>query len=113
MAVTSVGAIYATQSKLLQRIYIPSSDDLEIQNQHLGVGETLQLIPIAIYQQGGESAVQAAVGIPEISGRCAVVNGANTCAAIIIADPAIYADPNGGLVVSSDQVAIGDSWDGT
>jgi hypothetical protein len=35
MPITSVGAIYATRSKLLRRIYIPHADDAEIQAQYV------------------------------------------------------------------------------
>jgi hypothetical protein len=113
VAVTQVGAIYATASKLLQRIYIPDNDDSEIAQQHVGTGETLQQVPIATYQTGGPPAVQAAIGAPTFSGVCAVVDNTNTVSAKIIADPAIYADPAGNAVIAHDLAQVGDTWTGT
>jgi hypothetical protein len=112
MAVTSVGAIYATVSLLLQRVYIPSADDSEISAQHIGAGETLALVPIATWQSGGPQAVQAAIGIPTFSGRCALV-AAGTVVDHIIADPAFYSDPSGRLVIAHDTTCVGDTWTGT
>jgi hypothetical protein len=113
MPVTSVGAIFATNSKLLQRIYMPSSDDSEIAQQHVGPGETLLTVPISTYAQGGISAVQGAVGIPTFSGRCAVVDGkTNKVIDAIIADPAVYSDPRG-QVIPHDLAMVGDSWTGS
>jgi hypothetical protein len=111
MAITSVGAIFSTQSKLLQRIYIPSLEDSEISAQFVGNGETMTLIPISIHQLGGSAGVQAAIGAPTFSGRCAVVDGTNTVIDLIVADPAIYADPRG-TTIAHDSAQIGDSWDG-
>jgi hypothetical protein len=114
MALTSVAAIYATGSLLLQRIYIPSGDDNEINLQHVGAGETLVRMPLSTYQTGGPVGVQAAIGIPSFSGRCAVVDGTtNTVTEHIIADPAIYSDLQGRAVVASDITIIGDFWTGT
>jgi hypothetical protein len=111
MALAHVGAIYATVSLLLQRVYIPTADDSEINAQHVGVGETLVLVPIAAYQSGGAAAVQAAIGVPTFSGRCALV-AANTVVDHIIADPALYTDPSGRLVIAHDTTCIGDTWTG-
>lgn len=49
MARTLVGAIYATKSKLLQRVDIPHGDDSEIDQQRVGPGETLVKIPLDVY----------------------------------------------------------------
>jgi hypothetical protein len=112
MAFASVGAIYATVSKLLQRIYIPHADDSEIVQQPIRSGETLLYIPIATFQSGGAQAIQAIIGIPTFSGRCAVVDGTNTVIALIIADPAINIDPRG-QSIAHDLANMGDTWNGT
>ena len=78
MPITSVGAIYATASKLLQRVYIPHANDSEINQQHVGAGETLTTVPLATYRQGGPGAVQALIGTPTFSGRCVVVGSPGT-----------------------------------
>lgn len=111
MALTSIGAIYATQSLLLQRIYIPHADDNEIAQQQVGVGETLINVPLATYEHGGAPAVQNLIGAPTFSGRCAVV-AASAVIDHVIADPALYSDPRG-QVIPSDISMIGDTWDGT
>jgi hypothetical protein len=113
MPVTQVGAIYSTASKLLQRVYIPHADDSEIAQQHVAPGETLLNVPIATYQTGGPSAVQSAIGTPTFSGLCAVVDNTNTVISVIIADPALYTDPAGNLVIPSDLARVGDTWTGT
>jgi hypothetical protein len=113
MAVTSVGAIYATGSLLLQRVYIPHADDSEIAQQHVGQGETLVNIPLATYQQGGAQAVQSSIGAPSFSGRCAVVDtNSNLVIDLLQADPALYTDLRG-PVVAHDHVMHGDTWTGT
>ncbi len=112
MPVTNVGAIYATQSKLLQRVYVPHADDSEIAQQHVAAGETLLNVPIATYLTGGQSAVQAAIGVPTFSGRCAVVDGTNTVVDAITADPVLYVDPRG-TVVANDFAILGDTWNGS
>jgi hypothetical protein len=118
MALTSVGAIYGTQSNHLQRIYIPDNDDSEINNQYVGPGESVMLVPISVYQNGGPDAVQAAVGPYDttVAGRCAIVS--NTTLKVIdhiIADTNIYngatgLNPDGNHVVRHDNTAIGDAW---
>lgn len=110
MSITNVGAIYATVSKLLQRVYVPSLSDAEISQQYVADGETLQNVSLAVFQKGGLVAVQAAIGVPSISGRCAIIDGTNVCIDVIIADPAIYADPNGNQLILSDLAAVGDTW---
>ncbi len=113
MPITQVGAIYATGSKLLQRVYIPHADDSEIAQQPVGVGEALLNVPIATYQTGGPGAVQGVIGIPNFSGRCVVVDpNSNLVIDVVVADPALYTDPRGS-VVTSDQAIVGDVWDGT
>jgi hypothetical protein len=112
MPITSVGAIYATNSKLLQRIYVPHGDDSEIAQQFVAAGETLVSVPLAIYQSGGVLAVQSAIGTPTFSGRCVVVNNANSVIDAILADPAIYSDPRG-QVIPSDFAMVNDHWTGT
>ena len=113
MSVTQVGAIYATGSRLLQRVYIPHADDSEIAQQHVTAGETLTSVPIATYRTGGAPAVQASIGAPTFSGRCAVVDkNSNLVTAVIIADPALYSDPGGSLVIIHDLAIPGDLWTG-
>jgi hypothetical protein len=114
MPVTQVGAIFATASKLLQRVYIPHADDSEIPLQHVGAGETLLNVPIATYRTGGAAAVQSVIGTPTFSGRCVVVDkNTNLVTNAIIADPAIYADPSGNTVMAHDVALPGDLWTGT
>jgi hypothetical protein len=119
MALTSVGAIYATQSLLLQRTYIPHTDDSEINRQPIFAGETLLLVPLATYQQGGVSAVQALIGTPSITGNCVIVDPVSKLVVDrMIADVAIYNGgsgtmPDGHLVVASDAAMVGDLWNGT
>jgi len=113
MAVTSVGAIYATQSKLLQRIYVPHASDAEIDQQYVGPGESMVYVPANLYLQGGQDAVQTFVGAPTFSGRCAVVDkSTNVVIDHIIADPAIYTHPNGHRVIPHDRTVTGDTWNG-
>ena len=112
MAVTKVGAIYATQSKLLQRVYVPHADDGEINQQHVGAGETRTTAPLATYQTGGPSAVQALIGTPTFSGRCVVIDGTNTVIDVVIADPTLYTDSRG-TVVPNDLAIPGDLWTGS
>jgi hypothetical protein len=112
MPVTQVGAIYATGSKLLQRVYIPHADDSEIAQQHVGASETLLNVPIATYRTGGSAAVQALIGTPTFSGRCAVVDkNTNLVVDLLVADPAIYTDVRG-PVVAHDHAMHGDTWTG-
>jgi hypothetical protein len=114
MPVTHVGAIYATVSKLLQRVYIPHADDSEIAQQYVAVGESVVNIPIATYQQGGAVAVQSLIGAPSFSGRCAIVSGASltgTVLDIVTADPALYTDLQG-RVIASDSAMVGDTYTG-
>jgi hypothetical protein len=72
MAVTKVGAIYATQTKLLQRVFIPHGDDREIDEQHVHPKESVLFVPIEVYQTGGAQAVQALIGNPTTDGHCAL-----------------------------------------
>ena len=109
---TSIGVIFAGQSKLVQRIYIPSLDDSEIAQQFVGPGEQLTTMALSVYQIGGADAVQVAIGAPTFSGRCAVVNPQNIVVDVIIADPALYADSRG-TVIPHDAAKNGDIWDGT
>jgi hypothetical protein len=110
--VTQVGAIYATGSKLLQRIYIPSASNAEIAQQFVATGESLLIVPITTFRTGGVAAVQAAVGTPTFSGRSVVIDQTNTVTATIIADPALYSDPRG-VVTPHDLAQVGDTWTGT
>ena len=55
--VRHVGAIYATGSKLLQRIYVPDYDDGEIAQQYVGPGELLMLVPIETFRSGNHTAI--------------------------------------------------------
>jgi hypothetical protein len=120
MALTSVGAIYATGSKLLQRIYVPHADDSEIAQQHVASGETLMTVSLATFQSGGQAAIQALIGTPNVSGsgfsnstgRCAVANS-GTVSAVIVADPALYTDPGGGTVVPHNTAMVNDAWTGS
>jgi hypothetical protein len=114
MPITQVGAIYATGSRLLQRIYIPHADDSEIEQQHVASGETLRRVPLALFRDGGPPALQALIGAPMFSGRCALVHKTSKVVIdVIIADPALYADPDGHLVIADDQAIHGDVWTGT
>jgi hypothetical protein len=114
MAVTQVGAIYATVSKLLQRVYIPHANNSEIAQQFIAAGETLLNVPIATYQTGGQAAVQALIGAPSFSGRCAIVDKTTSFVLdVIVADPVLYADPNGNHVIPHDHVMPTDLWTGT
>src|SRR5215472_4451812 len=99
MPVTKVGAVYATRSKLLQRIYIPD-DDTEIARQHVHTGETQIFIDIEVYRAGGPAAVQAIIGTPAHDGTCRVLHK-ETSEIIdrIVADPDIYKHPDGHRVV--------------
>jgi hypothetical protein len=114
MPVTQVGAFYATGSKLLQRIYIPDHADSEIDQQFIAAGETLLKVPIATYQTGGHPAVQALIGAPTFSGRCALVHKTTSLVLdVIVADPVLYADPNGHHVIPHNQAMAADLWTGT
>jgi len=112
MALTSVGAFYATVSKLLQRVFIPSVDDSEIVAQPIAGGETLGIYPLATFQAGGPAAIQALIGAPTFSGRCVVVDGTNTVIDSVIADPVLYSDPRGACI-ASDRATNGDKWTGS
>jgi hypothetical protein len=112
MPVTQVGVIFATVSRLLQRVYIPSIDDSEIAQQFMAAGESLLRVPLTTYQAGGVAAMQASVGTPTFSGRCVVIDGTNKVIDAIIADPVLYTDPRG-QVIPHDHAMIGDAWNGT
>lgn len=112
MAVTSIGVIFAGQSKLVQRIFIPSGDDSEIAQFVAGPGERKTTMALSVYQNGGVDAVQAAIGAPTFSGRCAVVDATNIVIDLIIADPALYNDARG-QVIAHDTAMHGDTWTGT
>jgi hypothetical protein len=100
MPVTHIGAIYATKSKLLQRVYIPHDDDSEIEQQHRHPGETLLRVPIETYRNGGAPAVQALIGTPAHNGLCQVIHkGTGQILDRIIADPDIYRHPDGHRIV--------------
>jgi hypothetical protein len=96
MPVTKVGAIYATNSKLLQRIYIPHADDSEIAQQYVHPSESLIAIAIDVYRTGGAVAIQSIIGAPAHNGMCLVIHR-DTGEVIdrIIADPEIYRHPEG------------------
>jgi hypothetical protein len=111
MPVTLVGAVYATDSKLLLRIYIPDDNDGEIDKQPLQAGETLLRVPLAAYRTGGAAAVQALIGPATFSGRCAVVDTTNKVINCIIADPTLYSLPDL-KIIAHDSVEVGDKWDG-
>src|SRR5208282_567038 len=114
MPVLHVGVIYATVSKCLQRVYVPHADDSEIAQQHVGLGESIFNVPYLTYVNGGAAACQAAIGTPAHSGRCAVVNpSTGAISKFIMADPAIYADPDGHHVIQTDNAVGGDVWNGT
>jgi hypothetical protein len=110
--VTQVGAIYATGSKLLQRVYIPSVSNAEIAQQFIATGESLMIVPITTWRTGGEIAVQAAIGTPTFSGRSVVIDKANVVTDAIVADPALYTDPRG-IVTAHDFAGVGDTWTGS
>ena len=109
---TSIGVIFAGQSKLVQRIFIPSLDDSEIAQFVAGPGERKTTMALSVYQDGGPAAVQATVGTPTFSGRCAVVDQTNTVIDLIMADPTLYSDPRG-QVIAHDAAMQGDTWTGT
>jgi len=92
---TKVGAIYATRSKLLQRVYIPDNDS-EIAQQHLHPGETLLEVEIEVYRKGGAEAVQALIGAPSHNGVCRVLHKeTGELLDRIMADPDVYRHPDG------------------
>jgi hypothetical protein len=108
--VMMVGAIHATKSLLLQRVYIPSFSDDEIDAQWVGPGETLLRLPLDGYVHGGAAYAQAMIGPAAITGRCAVIDANNVVVDLLMADPDIYCHPSGQRVVSSDDLNIGDVW---
>jgi hypothetical protein len=113
-AVTKVGVFYAIGTKLVQRIYIPTTNDSEIDQQFILPGEAVLKVPIDVYRNGGPAAVQTTVGAPTFSGRCAVVDKVTSkVTAVIIADPALYADLGGNQVIPNDNAIIGDLWTGS
>jgi hypothetical protein len=100
MPITQVGAIYATRSKLLQRIYIPHADDSEIAQQHVGPGESLLTLPLGTFEAGGPPAVQRTIGTPAHNGHCKVIHkSTGKVVERIIADPELYKHPDGHHVV--------------
>jgi hypothetical protein len=103
MPVTQIGVIYATRSKMLQRVYIPDGDDSEIDVQHIHPGEMLIRVPIEVYRGGGADAVQALIGKPAHSGVCRVIHR-HTGKIIdrIMADPDVYRHPDGHRVELDD-----------
>jgi hypothetical protein len=113
MTVKHAGAIYATKSKLLLRIYVPDESDDEINRQHVGPGETLVRVPIEVFRSGDHRVVQAHIGEPAHSGVCAVVHK-DTGRVIdrIVADPDLYRHPDGHHVIQSDEAEHDDRWDG-
>ena len=112
--ITSVAAIYATNSKLLQRIVVPDNDDAELDQYPPGPGESLLLVPIENYRVTGAVGAQEVIGPPTFSGVCAVVDkDTNLVIDRIIADPELYASPDGHAVIPSDAAMHGDIWDGT
>ena len=104
--------IYATGSKLLQRIYLPHASDDEIDRQHVGAGETLVRVPMEIFRRG-QDAIQAFIGTPAHSGVCCVVHK-ETKRVIdrIIADPELYQHPDGHHIIQSDGGDHGQIWTG-
>lgn len=110
---TKVGAFFAAKSLLLLRIYIPDSDDSEIAEQHVRTGESLALVPIEVFKDGGPKAVQSFIGQPSHSGVCAVVHRhTNVVIDRIIAEPELYRHPDGHHVIQHDGAGLGDFWDG-
>ena len=105
MAVTQVGAIYGTVSKLLQRVYVPHADDSEIARQHVEPTETLLHVPLEVYRSGGQHAVQQMIGTPTHDGHCEVIHKdtGEVIDRIIwdhtIWDPALYKHPEGHRIV--------------
>ena len=114
MSITKVAAIYATGSKLLQRIVVPDYDDKELDRYPPGQGESVVFISIDTYRKTGAIGALEIIGPPTFSGVCAVVDKCtNLVIERIIADPEIYAHPDGHAVIPSDAAMHGDSWDGT
>jgi len=103
-AVTAIGAIYATKSKLLLRMHIPDHDD-ELDQVHIGPGESMMRVPIEVFRSGNHLVVQDFIGKPTISGVCEVIHK-ETGDVInrIIADPELYSDPDGHFVGAVEEV---------
>ncbi len=109
MAATKFGVVYGTASKIIQRIIDPSGDAddsaLTIAAGNLAPGESMQTFLLANFPVRNARTMQAQIGTPAHSGRCAVVvNG--TVTNVVMADPLLYTPPAGSLV-QTDVAGIG------
>jgi len=102
-SVAAIGAVYATKSKLLLRMHIPDHDG-ELDQVHIGPGESMMRVPIEVFRSGNHLVVQDFIGKPTISGVCEVIHK-ETGEVInrIVADPELYSDPDGHYVVLVDE----------
>jgi hypothetical protein len=108
-----VGAVYATRSKLLLRVYIPDHWLDDINDHPIAQGETLMRVPYDLHFHGGAKFLQSIIGIAAHSGRCALVHkDTKKVINVIVADPDLYHHPDGHLTIQDDYANIGHIWDG-
>ena len=112
MASTQALIVYATVSQIVRRVVVPDSDG-EISNPQLfcGPGEGAVVVAQqALIDGPSVNSVLAnalSVSLQAIpTGRCAVVDGTGTVAAIIMADPLLDSIPQRTLV-ATDTAGIG------
>ncbi len=111
------GIIYATQSKILRRIVVPSDNSsLNFLATMVGPGESIVARPTGHGDGHAQwaAAVQSVTGVMPPSAACAVVDATNTVILIVMADPALDTHPQGTLIwCYAPGIGIGATYDST
>ncbi len=115
---SKVGIVYATNSKIMRRIIVPTQDS-ELDHVHVAPGETLLVVDsdkafrdaesgkFAPAVRAADAAIAVATGVVPPSARCAEVRDGKVVA-VRMADPEIDTIP-GALLVKSAAAEVG--WD--
>lgn len=119
MTATYVGIVVSTRQKTVRRIIVPDTDAELQQPGIVEAGETLLLMPMAIYQSLTDISQVDQWLVGEIgaglSGRCVILDGRDIVQYIIYADPSILSEtkglPRGWTLLETDTpCVVGDKY---